>query len=58
MISDSGKGFQKGKVSIFGFRRPDALAQFKQVTMLGALLQHSLMFQIWESLGSNSFRRS
>jgi len=51
LLAGQGVGPQRGKVSICGFRRPDALRSFRRVTMLGALLQHSLTWHVWDSLG-------
>ena len=51
LLAGQGVGPQRGKVSICGFRRPDALRSFRRVTMLGALLQHSLTWHVWGSLG-------
>jgi len=51
LLAGQGVGPQHGKVSICGFRRPDALRSFRRVTMLGALLQHSLTWHVWGSLG-------
>ena len=51
LLSGKSGGPQRGQISICGFRRPDALRRFRRVTMLGALLQHSLCVAVWESLG-------
>jgi hypothetical protein len=44
---------RRGKVSICGFRRPDELRHFAKVTLLGALVEFSLAWQVWEALGVN-----
>jgi hypothetical protein len=42
---------QRGVVTISGFRRPEALASFKRVTMMSALFTHTTLYQVWEPLG-------
>jgi hypothetical protein len=51
LLSGRSGGPQRGQISICGFRRPDALRRFQRVTMLGALLRHSLSWAVWEALG-------
>jgi len=51
LLSGKSGGPQRGQVSICGFRRPDALRRFRRVTMLGALLGHSLAHAVWAALG-------
>jgi hypothetical protein len=51
LLAGRSGGPQRGQISVCGFRRPDALKHFKRVTMMGALLRHSLAWQVWESLG-------
>jgi hypothetical protein len=51
LLSGRSGGSLRGQVSICGFRRPDALRRFARVTMLGALLQYSLAWAVWEALG-------
>jgi hypothetical protein len=51
LLSGRRSGSMSGQVSICGFRRPDALRRFARVTMLGALLQHSLAWAVWQALG-------
>jgi hypothetical protein len=51
LVAGCSSGPIRGQVSICGFRRPDALRRFARVTILGALLRHSLTWAVWEALG-------
>jgi hypothetical protein len=47
----------RGRLTISGFRRPDALKVFSRVTIMSALFRHTLAYNVWEQLGV-VFRRS
>ena len=43
----------RGRVSISGFRRPDALKSFARVTVMSALFEHTICHDLWMALGVN-----
>jgi hypothetical protein len=51
LITGKSGGPSRGRISICGFRRPDALPRFQRVTLLGALLKHTFVWHVWEALG-------
>ena len=46
-------GYDKGHLTISAFRRPDFLVGFKRVTLMSALMEYTMMFDIWGQLGVN-----
>ena len=42
---------RRGLITITGFMRPDMLAHFKRVTVMSALFQHTMLYQVWKQLG-------
>jgi hypothetical protein len=51
MVAKSDRAPDRGRVSIAGFRRPDALVSFSRVTVMSALLKHTTLFAVWSELG-------
>ena len=47
----AGRTYGRGLVTITGFRRPDALTSFGQVTMMSALFRHTMVHAVWSQLG-------
>jgi len=48
-----GNSYNKGLITISGFRRPDMLSAFKSVTIMSALFRHSTLYAVWKKLGVN-----
>jgi hypothetical protein len=57
MVAHFGYGPMRGRVTISGFRRPESLKLFARVTMMSALFQHTMLYDIWSQLGVE-FKRS
>jgi hypothetical protein len=53
MIVRADRAPDRGRVSISGFRRPDALKAFARVTVMCALFRHTICFHLWGALGVN-----
>jgi hypothetical protein len=51
MVSQVGFGPLRGRLTISGFRRPEALRAFKRATIMSALFQHTMLHDIWSQLG-------
>lgn len=43
--------YNRGLVTIIGFRRPDTLAAFRKVTIMSALFEHTMLYMVWKQLG-------
>ena len=41
----------RGLITITGFRRPDALSAFGRVTIMSALFTHTMLHNVWQTLG-------
>jgi len=41
----------RGRITISGFRRPDALKVFGRITIMSALFQHTMIYDVWHQLG-------
>lgn len=48
---------RSGTINIIGIRRPDALRNYKSVTIMSALFEHTMCYAAWSRLGV-TFRRS
>lgn len=51
MIGEGPNTYNRGRVTISGFRRPETFAQFRSATILSALFQHTMAYHIWSQLG-------